>query len=82
MMPRRVHEPRHLDLTSSMRIGSLTKTPTATAILQLVDQHLVDLAEPIESYLPCVVPNSGAITVRQLLNMRGALQQSRGPRPA
>jgi D-alanyl-D-alanine carboxypeptidase len=62
-----------LDLASSMRIGSVTKTLTATAVLQLVDQGLVGLDEPIETYLPGIVPNGGAITIRQLLNMTAGL---------
>jgi D-alanyl-D-alanine carboxypeptidase len=62
-----------LDIASHMRIGSVTKTLTATAVLQLVDMGLVDLDEPIDAYLPGVVPNGGAITVRQLLNMTAGL---------
>jgi len=62
-----------LDIASHMRIGSVTKTLTATAVLQLVDMGLVDLDEPIDTYLPGVVPNGGAITVRQLLNMTAGL---------
>lgn len=54
-------------------LGSVTKTLTATAVLQLVDMGLVDLDEPIDTYLPGVVPNGGAITVRQLLNMSAGL---------
>ena len=57
-----------LDIASYMRIGSVTKTLTATAVLQLVDKGLVGLDDPIERYLPGVVPNGGAITVRQLFN--------------
>lgn len=55
------------------RIGSITKTFVATAILQLVDEGRVNLDEPVETYLPGVVPNGGAITVRQVLNHTSGL---------
>ncbi|MFI6449426.1 serine hydrolase [Kitasatospora sp. NPDC050543] len=50
------------------RIGSITKTFVATVVLQLVAEHRLALDDPIERHLPGVVPNGGAITVRQLLN--------------
>lgn len=52
-----------------MRIGSITKTFTGTAVLQLVDEGKVKLDNPISDYLPGV-PNGAAITVRQLMQMR------------
>ncbi|GAA2260825.1 serine hydrolase domain-containing protein [Kitasatospora cystarginea] len=50
------------------RIGSVTKTFAATVVLQLVGEQRLRLDDPIERYLPGLVPNGGAITVRQLLN--------------
>lgn len=50
------------------RIGSVTKTFTATVLLQLVGEGRVGLDDPIERYLPGLVPNGQAITVRHLLN--------------
>ncbi|GAA1588387.1 MULTISPECIES: serine hydrolase domain-containing protein [Kribbella] len=50
------------------RIGSVTKTFVATVVLQLVDEGRVRLDEPIDRYLPGLVPDGGRITVRQLLN--------------
>ena len=58
---------------SHLRIGSVTKTLTGTAVLQLVDRGLVGLDRPIERYLPGLVPNGRAITVRQLLGMTSGL---------
>lgn len=49
------------------RIGSITKTFTAVAVLQLVDEGKIALDDPIEKYLEFVPANS-EITVRQLLN--------------
>lgn len=55
-----------------MRIGSITKTFTATVVLQLVDEHKLGLDDPVSTYLPAV-PNGSNITVRQLLNMTSGL---------
>jgi D-alanyl-D-alanine carboxypeptidase len=54
------------------RIGSVTKTFTATAVLQLVEQGKVGLDDPISRYVDGV-PNGQAITVRQLADMRSGL---------
>jgi D-alanyl-D-alanine carboxypeptidase len=54
------------------RIGSVTKTFTATAVLQLVDDGKVRLDDPIAEYVEGV-PNGAAITVRQLADMRSGL---------
>ncbi|MEV5598269.1 serine hydrolase domain-containing protein [Streptomyces sp. NPDC052496] len=52
------------------RIGSITKTFTATAVLQQVGKGRIDLDAPIGRYLPDVVPGERgrAVTVRMLLN--------------
>jgi len=47
-------------------IASITKMFTAVAIMQLVEQHRVDLNAPVATYLPSA-PKSHAVTVRQLL---------------
>lgn len=54
------------------RIGSVTKTFTATAVLKLVDEGKVRLDDPIASFVDGV-PNGEAITVRQLLTMSSGL---------
>ncbi|MFC8454038.1 serine hydrolase domain-containing protein [Kitasatospora sp. NPDC057223] len=56
----------------NMRIGSETKTFTATAVLELVDDGLVGLDDPISAYLDGV-PDGEHITVRQLAEMRSGL---------
>lgn len=55
-----------------MRLGSETKTFTATAVLQLVEAGKVKLDDPISKYVTGV-PNGGAITVRELGDMRSGL---------
>ncbi|MFE3877734.1 serine hydrolase domain-containing protein [Kitasatospora sp. NPDC059146] len=56
------------DPEGRFRIGSATKTFVATTLLQLVGEHRLDLDDRLECLLPGVVPNSAAITVRQLLD--------------
>jgi D-alanyl-D-alanine carboxypeptidase len=66
----KIHEQRALTSNDHFRIGSQTKTFTAAVVLQLVDEHRVELDAPISRYLPGVVTgnyNGDVITVRQLL---------------
>jgi len=50
------------------RIGSTTKTFTATAVLQLADKGALRLDDPIAKYYPNAPPAWSAITLRNLLN--------------
>ena len=63
-------EPMATDLYT--RIGSVTKSFTTTAILQLVDEGKLGLDDPISKYVPGV-PNGDKITIRQLAAMRSGL---------
>ncbi|MCO1655542.1 serine hydrolase domain-containing protein [Pseudonocardia humida] len=60
-----------------VRIASNTKMFTAVVVLQLVQEGLVDLDAPIETYLPGLVRGEGidgrVITVRQLLQHTSGL---------
>ncbi|MGV9307127.1 serine hydrolase domain-containing protein [Nonomuraea sp. NPDC003727] len=49
------------------RIGSITKTFVATAVLQQAERGKVELDAPVEQYLPGLLPDR-RITVRMLLN--------------
>jgi len=56
------------------RIGSVTKTFVASVILQLVDEGLVQLDNPVSTYLPELnIPAADTITVRMLGNMTSGL---------
>ncbi|MDT9686536.1 serine hydrolase domain-containing protein, partial [Streptomyces sp. TRM76323] len=57
------------------RVGSITKTFTAVAVLQQVHEGRVDLDAPIGRYLPDLVPGERGrlITVRMLLNHTSGL---------
>ncbi|MEU3722946.1 serine hydrolase domain-containing protein [Streptomyces sp. NPDC031705] len=56
----------------NQRIGSVTKTFTVTAVLQLVDAGKVGLDDPIGKYV-AGVPNGDRITLRELAGMRSGL---------
>jgi D-alanyl-D-alanine carboxypeptidase len=62
-----------LRTTDRFRIGSVTKTFVATVVLQLVGEGKLALDDTIERWLPGLVPNGRAITVRQLLNHTAGL---------
>ncbi|MFD5829484.1 serine hydrolase domain-containing protein [Lentzea sp. NPDC060358] len=57
---------------SVFQIGSITKVWTATLVMQLADEGLLDVDAPVRAYLPdfrvADEDASAAITVRQLLN--------------
>ena len=57
---------------SVFQIGSITKTWTATLVMQLVDEGLLDIEQPVVAYLPDfdLVDSAAAkaMTVRQVLN--------------
>jgi D-alanyl-D-alanine carboxypeptidase len=57
---------RKLGANFSHRVGSITKTFTATALLQLVGEGRVGLDKPVSTYLPQY--ETTGITVRMLLN--------------
>lgn len=62
---------------SRFRIGSITKTFLATVVLQLVDEGRLGLDDPVDAWLPGVVPNGQEITVRHLLNHTSGLYDVR-----
>ncbi|WP_230329526.1 serine hydrolase domain-containing protein [Nocardia aurantiaca] len=57
------------------RVGSITKTFTAAAVLQQIDDGEIELDRPIGHYLPRLVPGErgAAITVRMLINHTSGL---------
>lgn len=53
------------------RIGSITKSYTVTVILQLVEEGVISIDDPLSKYFPAV-KNSDA-TIRDLANMRSGI---------
>lgn len=60
------------------RIGSLTKSFTAAAVLQLVDAGRIALDAPVREYLPDFMP-ADRITVRHLLNQTSGIADAGVP---
>jgi D-alanyl-D-alanine carboxypeptidase len=55
------------------RIASVTKAFVCVVILQLEAEGKLDIDDPVEKYLPGLVPNGGAITLRELMNHTSGL---------
>jgi D-alanyl-D-alanine carboxypeptidase len=59
---------RPLRVRDEVRVGSITKTVIATITLQLASEGRLRLSDTVERWLPGMVPNGAAITIRMLLN--------------
>jgi len=59
---------RPLHVRDEVRVGSITKSVIATITLQLVGEGRLQLGDTVERWLPGMVPNGTAITLRMLLN--------------
>ncbi|MCB5167748.1 beta-lactamase family protein [Streptomyces bambusae] len=57
---------------SRFRIGSVSKTFSSVVLLQLVDEGKVKLDDPVNAYLPGLLPDD-RITVRHLMTHRSGL---------
>lgn len=60
------------DRNTKYRIGSISKTFTATIVLQLIEEGKLSLSTPLSEFFP-TVPNSDRITIEQLLRHRSGL---------
>ena len=63
---------RRWTLADHVRIASITKSFTATAILQLVDQGRLSLDDKLAQFIEGI-PNGDRITIRHLLNMTSGI---------
>ena len=50
------------------RVASVSKAFISTVVLQLEAEGKLDIDDPVERWLPGVVPNAAAITLRELMN--------------
>jgi len=55
------------------RIASLTKAFVSVLVLQLEAEGKLDIDDPVATYVPGVVPNGNAITLRELMNHTSGL---------
>jgi D-alanyl-D-alanine carboxypeptidase len=68
-----LRETRAVPVRGRFRVGSITKTFVATVVLQLVGKGRLGLDDPVEEWLPGVVPDGHRVTVRHLLNHTSGL---------
>lgn len=62
---------------AELRIGSVTKAFTAAVVMQLVAEHRLRLEDPVQRWLPGVLPRSYPdVTIRQLLDHTSGLPMS------
>ena len=64
----RLAEQTPIEPGDKFRIGSMTKTFTSMVVLQLAQECVLALDDPVPRWLPDLAPNWSTITVRQLLN--------------
>ena len=64
---------RRMRAADRFRIGSVTKTFVATLVLRLAEDGRLKLDDPVEHWLPGLIPGGRAITVRQLLSHTSGL---------
>jgi CubicO group peptidase (beta-lactamase class C family) len=68
---------RQLTVKTPMKLASLSKSFTALAVMQLVEQGRIELDTPVKTYIPSFKLKdkeaSEAITIRQLLNQTSGI---------
>ncbi|HKP85827.1 MAG TPA: serine hydrolase domain-containing protein [Blastocatellia bacterium] len=64
--------------TTVYRLGSISKTITAIAVMQLVERGKLDLDAPIQKYCPAFPQKQWAITARQLLGHLAGVRHYKG----
>ena len=57
-----------MDAADRTRVGGVTKSFTATVVLQLVGEGRLALDDTVAQRLPGVIPDGDAISIRELLN--------------
>jgi D-alanyl-D-alanine carboxypeptidase len=65
----------HLSMRAAdrYRIASVTKAFVSVLVLQLEVEGKLDIDDPVDKYLPAVVPNGKLITLRELMNHTSGL---------
>ena len=64
--------------TTRFRIGSISKPPTATALMKLVEAGKIDLDAPVQKYVPSFPDKGAVITVRMVAGHLGGIRHYRG----
>ncbi|MFD9960456.1 serine hydrolase domain-containing protein [Amycolatopsis sp. NPDC058986] len=76
---REVGRPGKPDSSGRFRVASVSKSFTATLVLQLVGEHRVSLEDVIQERLPGVLPYAEPVTVRQLLQHTSGVPRDLAP---
>jgi serine beta-lactamase-like protein LACTB len=63
---------------TEIRLGSISKPITATAVMQLVEQDKIQLDAPIERYVPSFPAKQWPVTIRELLGHLGGIRHYAG----
>lgn len=74
-----IERPGKPDASGRWRIASVSKVFVATLVLQLVAEKRVGLDEPVQRYLPGLLPYPEQISVRQLLQHTSGLPRDLAP---
>jgi D-alanyl-D-alanine carboxypeptidase len=69
----RLHPRTAMEATDRFRVASITKTFVAALVLQLDAAGGLSLSDPVERWLPGLVPNGRRITIRELLDHTSGL---------
>ena len=72
---------RPITANSVFLINSLSKSVTATALMQLVDSGSVDLDAPVGTYVAELSQGEGTVTVREVMHHRSGIPGELYPRP-
>lgn len=64
--------------TTKFRIGSISKSLTATALVQLVEQGKIDLDAPVQKYVPSFPDKGAKITPRLLAGHLAGIRHYKG----
>ncbi|MGB6874884.1 MAG: serine hydrolase domain-containing protein [Candidatus Acidiferrales bacterium] len=64
--------------TTKFRIGSISKTLTAAALMQLVEQGKIDLDAPVQKYVPSFPDKGAKITPRLLAGHLAGIRHYKG----
>jgi D-alanyl-D-alanine carboxypeptidase len=68
-----ISPPANIDPAMLLGIGSNTKAFVSTTLLNLVDEGLLSLDDPLSKWLPPYRNITGSVTIRQLMNMTSGL---------
>lgn len=61
-------------LSSTYRVGSISKSMTGAAVMRLVQNRQIELDEPVNAYVPDYADGKASYTIRQLLSHQAGIR--------